>query len=167
MPSPLFFTLPLFLLSVIMLARLAMIVTGIHKGPLLNLFEKYGDAEDNFYITPRALFWSGVLTFSLRGVFSGLIYIPSRWEILGALLAASGYFYTRLSPEVKNIRLSLPALPFWYNELRERTTREERRRLAYMWLRLPLRTRLLYNTHDRAFFVWADLVIMATLRSSE
>ena len=29
------------------------------------------------------------------------------------------------------------AFPRWYAELRERTTREERRRIAYMWLCLP------------------------------
>jgi hypothetical protein len=55
-------------------------------------------------------------------------------------------------------------LPIWYAKLRENTTRSEQRRLAYMWLRLPLRTRLLYNASDHYFFLWADLVIAASVR---
>ena len=35
--------------------------------------------------------------------------------------------------------------PSWYREIVDHTTREERRKLSYMWLSLPLRTRLLYN----------------------
>ncbi len=55
------------------------------------------------------------------------------------------------------------SLPHWYVELRERTTREERRRIAYMWLCLPRSTRLHYNGSDRNFQIWADQVILATI----
>jgi hypothetical protein len=47
-------------------------------------------------------------------------------------------------------------------ELVGRTTRAERRRLAYMWLRLPAKLRLIYNSNDRAFMEWADMVILST-----
>ena len=54
------------------------------------------------------------------------------------------------------------AWPRWIHELREYTTRDERRRIAYNWLRLPLRTRLHYNSDDRAFMLWADLLVLST-----
>jgi hypothetical protein len=30
-----------------------------------------------------------------------------------------------------------------------------------MWLRLPLRTQWMYNTHDVLFFQWTDLVLLS------
>ena len=52
--------------------------------------------------------------------------------------------------------------PRWYSELNDRTTREERRRLGYMWLRLPISLKMVYDTNDHAFFQWVDLVLVAT-----
>jgi hypothetical protein len=57
--------------------------------------------------------------------------------------------------------------PRWYHELRERTTRYERRRIGFMWLHLPARARLSYNSSDRWFFIWADFIIMGTIREEE
>ena len=39
--------------------------------------------------------------------------------------------------------------------------------LAYMWLHLPLRAQLSYNSSDTMFMVWADFVIMGTIREEE
>ena len=63
------------------------------------------------------------------------------------------------------IRQRLPFLmpaPGWYADLYPRTTLIERRRIAYMWLRLPRALRHHYNQHDDAFLRWADLVIVGT-----
>ena len=51
--------------------------------------------------------------------------------------------------------------PGWYWNLITTTSRDEQRRLAYMWLRLPTRTQWLYNTHDALFFQWTDLVLLS------
>jgi hypothetical protein len=158
---------PLLLLALGLLARLTVILVGMYKEPLLRLFEKYGDEENQFHIIPRVLLYSGLLLYSLRSALAGLIAIPPTVDLLGILLMICGYFYTRFPEEWKTQKVVIGGLPAWYVELRARTTREERRRIAYMWLRLPLRTRLLYNANNRAFFLWADLVIMATLQFSE
>jgi hypothetical protein len=70
------------------------------------------------------------------------------------------YRYPHLTGQKHGLFLNHPR---WLFELGERTSRLERRRIAYMWLRLPLRLRLIYNSNDRAFLEWADMVILSTL----
>jgi len=79
-------------------------------------------------------------------------------------LVGASYTYPQIS---KKINLKLMRFPRWYHELRERTTRYERRRIGYMWLHLPLRARLTYNSSDSLFLLWADFVIMGTIREEE
>jgi hypothetical protein len=77
--------------------------------------------------------------------------------VVGAVL--SFYYRNRLL----RFWTTLPTFPGWHGRFMETTSRWERRRIAYMWLRLPLRTRLLYNANDRLFFVWAEQVIVSTV----
>jgi hypothetical protein len=81
----------------------------------------------------------------------------------GLILLALAYFvyyrrdFARRHPEIFLL------LPRWCAQLREYTTREERRRIAYYWLNLPLRTQVQFNSNDRAFLIWADMIVMATV----
>jgi hypothetical protein len=54
--------------------------------------------------------------------------------------------------------------PLWYYRLVQNTDREERRRLAYMWLRLPTKTRMTYNTHTVLFDQWVEQVLVTISR---
>lgn len=155
------------LLSIILLIRTGLIMTGMWKGPILQTFEKYGDVETVYYPLPSLLLWSGVLIISA----TPWMMAPLRsWVPLVlpgiALLFASYYAY--MHPEFASQHPKIfMSYPRWYFDLRERTTRYERRRIAYMWLCLPRRMRWAYNGSDPAFKQWADLVIMATMTYEE
>jgi len=156
-------TLPTFVFSLFIAGRLALILTGLYKSPLLTLFEKYGDEENYFFPLPRLLFWTGTLMFSGADVFNEMaFYVPSVVPIVGFLFMILGYGAVTLPPHLQQSLDAYPPFPLWYHRLREHTSREERRRIAYIWLRLPARTRLLLNSNDRAFFHWTDLIILAT-----
>lgn len=160
--------LPIFLVSGFLLLRLILVMIGMHKGPLLALFEKYGDEENHFYPVPRLMLWLGVFLVSAQIAFSGIVPVPFIVRHVGAALLAIVYMSSHFLPDsVRKYWQEYPPLPTWYHELRERTGRDERRRIAYMWLRMPLRTRLLFNSNHHAFSQWADLIIMGTVSKDE
>jgi len=155
------------LVSLAFLMRTALIMVGILKGPILQTFEKYGDSETVYYPLPSLLLWGGIFV-----VTSGFwLAAPLRsWAVLvvpGLLLIGCAY-YAYTHPElVQHYPQIFISYPRWYYELRERTSRYERRRIAYMWLSLPYRMRMAFNGNDRAFNQWADLVIIATIPFDE
>lgn len=156
-------SLPAFILSGIILSRMVLILAGLHKGPILNLFEKYGDGEHHFQPVLVFLLWGGVLLWAGSDVGSRLINIPSIVGSIGIILLVLAYIFAQLPVHVRFAANSSLRAPTWYHRLYTYTGREERRQIAYMWLRLPLRTRLIFNSNDRAFFQWADLIIMASV----
>jgi hypothetical protein len=110
------------------------------------------------------LFWIAVMVISIGYVLDQWLVIDFlATTVLGVLILFLAWTSANYSDVVQHYSHRLPVLPLWYARLQENTSRNERRRLAYMWLRLPLRTRLLYNASDHAFFLWADLVIAATV----
>ena len=157
-----FFLFPVFLLSLAALIRMSLVLSGRLKGPLLSTYEPYGE-EQPFYPLPMLLFWMGTLIFT-SGV---LLYGSARGFIGLDLIGFSLWILALLAHYFRGIGMSvmrlLPTLPRWTLRLRDVAGRVERRRVAYMWLRLPRRTRLLYNISDRFFFLWVDLVVMASV----
>ena len=155
------------IISLIFLLRIGLILMGLLKGPILQTFEKYGDQETVYYPLPSILLWMGILLISLTVYFAQATTItlptglPGVLLIIGSYLAYTNPHIARQYPQIFMI------YPRWYYQLRDRTSRYERRRLAYMWLWLPQRLRLIYNASDRAFNQWADLVIMASMRYDE
>lgn len=147
--------------ALVMLLRVGMMMTGRYKSPLLAQFEKYGGDELRFNPYPALVGWSGLALMS--GYESGrrIIAVPEAMPQLGLLLSITG-LALYIQPALRAWLAALAPRPPWYRHLMDMTTRIERRRLAYMWLRLPRRTRLRYNVNDRAFFQWAELIIMAT-----
>lgn len=158
--------IPLLLASLFFLLRLVLIIVGLHKGPVLEMFEKYGDEEPFFFPLPQLVGWFGAAMFAVglitgeggRGFNVG--------TVAGAFVLCLAYVLFSSKERLQSRLSTLPTIPMWLGRLNENTSRYERRRIAYMWLHLPLRTRLLYNASDRFFFLWADLVIMATVRES-
>jgi hypothetical protein len=153
--------------SVIMLFRAMMILVGLYKTPILRTFEEYGPDERPYLPGLPVLMWSGVIILSASiwmNRFGGLEFTMNCLGLLMLLTGGIGYNYY---DKTARYHLMLLKVPRWYHELLGRTTRYERRRIAYMWLHLPARMRLTYNSSDKQFFVWADFVIMGTIREEE
>ncbi len=150
-----------------MLVRALMILTGVYKTPILRTFEEYGPMEKPFLPGLPVVLWSGVALVSVSLWVGGIPGLTFSLNCMGiVLLIVTGLAYNYWE---KTAKYHLKVLPFprWYHELEARTTRYERRRIAYMWLHLPLRLRLTYNSSDKLFMIWADFVIMGTIREEE
>lgn len=148
--------------SLAMLIRLGLMVTGKFKDPMLAQFERYGGDESTFNLIPGIMLWGGLSLIFAHITLEPVILLPSGMVFFGALmLLLHGMYYTLGTP-IKRKLDALSPRPRWYKRLMEYTAREERRQLAYMWLRLPRRTRLIFNVNDRAFYQWADLIVMST-----
>ncbi|MEZ4666442.1 MAG: hypothetical protein R3E39_00745 [Anaerolineae bacterium] len=149
------------------LVRSILILIGLYKEPIIRTFAEYGPRE-NLYLPALPLFaWTGALLF-LSGMWaapiSRLSFLLTALAVVLGLLTAVGY--NNYATAEKYHTMLLP-YPRWYHELRERTTRYERRRIGFMWLHLPARCRLSYNSSDYLFFIWADFIIMGTIREEE
>ena len=148
--------------AIVFLARTILIIVGWYKAPVLRRFEKYGDEENFYYSLPELLGWSGVL------IITGNLWVARVWGVVypfifaGVLLVFAAYIAYRFPDYMGRHPSVLLTHPRWLHELLGRTTRQERRRIAYMWLRLPLRLRLIYSSDDQAFMHWVDMVIIST-----
>ena len=149
--------------SFMMLFRLLLMLTGQLKGPVLGYFERYGESEGHFFPVPSLLFWSGMVILFTGFALERLVRFDFPSELLAVIFFVAAWLAFSGKEWVESYVSRLPKLPRWYGELYETTTRHERRRIAYMWLRLPLRTRLLYNANNNAFRQWTEMVILATL----
>jgi len=149
--------------SAFYLIRQVLIVVGLLKGPLLRLFEQYGDDEPVYYPLPGILLSLSVFLLAFGFLVYPILPAPFLPAGPGGLMMAAAYFAWHYRDVAYRHRDLYQAYPRWLNRLREYTTREERRRVAYRWLTLSWRTRLLYNSSDTAFLLWADLVVIATV----
>lgn len=147
----------------LLLLREGLILLGLYKEPILRRFQRYGDTETFHYGLPWFLLWMacfvGLLDWWLGVVWGSATGLG----LLGVLLLAVAYITYRFPSSTGQQEGVFLGYPRWLSELRPRTTRTERRRIAYMWLRLPSRLRMTYNGNDRAFLEWADMVILSTL----
>lgn len=150
----------LYLPITIMMIRVILIATGVLKGPVFRTSEKYGDKEAYFQLLPQVLFWGG-LWFSATGVAVRLV---GNLEFFATEIIGTSMILMAIGALVfPDIGLTYFRLPRWYYELRARTSRYERRRIAYMWRRLPRKLRMTYSSNNRAFEDWADMVILGTM----
>jgi predicted tellurium resistance membrane protein TerC len=141
----------------VLFIRAVMITLGYYKEPVLAVFQQYGE-EVGFSPMLTAIVWGIGLAYMLF-----FILVPSAfWILFGALLVfvlGASYWY------IKDNIMRYPQLflqyPRWYRDIVDHTTRDERRKIAYMWLGLPMRTRMLYNTRDDAFRQWVELVVIS------
>lgn len=140
----------------VLAVRAGLIVLGIYKEPVLRRFETYGE-ESPYSPALGLLCWSIIFTAYLM---VSLLNVGAVLFLLIFLLAPFSVVYNHSQAIVRQYPSLFTFYPRWYSDLVDRTSRDERRRLAYLWLRLPLRTRLLYNARDEFFNQWADLVLM-------
>ncbi len=151
------------LASAAYLVLIVLIGLGLYKDPILHHFERYAERDDSFHLLPLLLLGMGL--FALFGGFLFSTAVAPRYPpvLLGVIFLFGAYLARERQHDLSAYPQIFLAFPRWYVELRERTTREERRRLAYMWLCLPPRMRLHLDGSDHHFQIWADQVILATI----
>ncbi len=143
--------------------RNILILMGWLKGPLLRKFERYGVVDDSYTVMPELLMSFVLLLFGVTSLIVERFFQSALPVALVAAIYILGWVMLRSKMIARRFPILFLTLPMWYADLRERTTREERRRIAYRWLYLPARTRLAYTANDHAFHLWADLVIIGTI----
>ncbi len=150
-------------LSAAYLVAVILVAAGLFKDPVLRSFEHYTQEDDSFHMLPAMLLGAGL--FSLTGgvLFSAAVAPRFPTLILGGIFLILAYTAHMQREKMSRYPQIFLSFPRWYAELRERTTREERRKLAYMWLCLPRSMRLHLNGSDHHFMTWADQVILATV----
>lgn len=159
--------LPVALVCLFFIARSVLILAGYLKGPIIHTFERYGEQETLYTPLVPLLFWSGLLSLTIGTWTAGLLPLSFPMVMLGFFaIIAAGFSYQNHEAAIR-WHYRLFRLPHWYHELRDRTTRYERRRIAYAWLRMPWRAQLFYNSDDRAFSLWADFIIIGTTMDEE
>jgi hypothetical protein len=149
-----------FIMCFIMMGRVALIVSGRLKGPVLRNFERYGDDETYYQPLTWLLVWFCLSLYFLNYLI-GFVFCM---EPLVVAVLYMAYVLLNHPQTIKKHDWLFLRYPLWLADLRDRTSRLERRRIAYMWLRLPRRTRFAYNSNDRAFLEWADFIILGTFR---
>jgi len=150
--------LPVFMFAVTALfLRAGLVTLGFYEEPMLSAFQQYGD-EVGFSPLFESLAWGGVLAYLLFVVLA-----PSSFLVLIGVFCFVMFvmLYWRIRDSVMRHPQVFLRFPNWYREIVDHTTREERRKLAYMWLALPLRTRLLYNAQHEEFRKWVELVVLS------
>ena len=148
------------LLTFTMVVRSFFVLIGAYKDPLLASFEQYG--EEHIF-SPLLVFtlWSVVFMYvSLYWYFSSELVFGLGMMIAIPLFALSGVFIRLLHKYKDTLRM----YPRWCHHLIQNTDREERRRIAYMWLFLPPSTRMVYNTNNHLFFQWVEQVLLTVAR---
>ncbi len=143
-------------ISAMLAARAFLITIGAIKDPILQSFEAFGE-ERSYSPSLRLLLWT-TLTLYL----SLFLYFHAGMLLLfGSII---GMFISVFQAPLYRFRVQHQQLfgtfPQWYHSLVQRTDREERRRIAYLWLRLPSRTRWLYNARTEFFWQWIDQVLV-------
>lgn len=143
-----------------MAVRAFLVVIGVYKDPVFTSFEDYGEER---IFSPMFSFvsWGGFFAYIMLfwylnpGVAFSLGLI-----IVLPLTATRATFLDMLYKYHESFRI----FPLWYYRLVQNTDRQERRRLAYLWLRLPLKTRMIYNTHTILFEQWVEQVLVTISR---
>lgn len=137
--------------------RACLVTLGYYKEPILTAFQKYGD-EVGFSPLFESLAWGLVLAYLIF-----VLLVPSSFLVLIGVFSFVSFvmLYWRIKDSIMDHPRVFLRFPSWYREIVDHTTREERRKLSYMWLGLPLRTRLLYNADQAEFRKWVELVVLS------
>lgn len=147
----------IFIGSCLFFIRAVLVTFGYYKEPVLSAFQQYGE-EVGFSPLLDMFVWGIVVAYLIF-----VVIVPSSLLILfgvvSIILFVAGYW------QVKENIMNHPEIflqyPRWYRDIVDHTSREERRKISYMWLGLPFRTRLLYNAREDAFRKWVELVVIS------
>ena len=137
------------------------LVSGMYKDPLMMRLRMYG-SERSHYPFCRFLdilgAWSLMIASMLDALRDGSnnVYAPVVFLTM-SLMAFGGSLICR------RVRALRQLLPGWYFDLKRHATREERRRIAFAWLRIPRQMRWRLNGDQHSFRVWADMVRLTVI----
>jgi hypothetical protein len=145
------------------LIRILLVMSGIYKEPVLGGFQKYGDDEQILQPLPSLLFCMGAAMIATHYWLDRLTRLETPFLSSGIVLIAVAWIVYRLIQRARPAPQLILGSPRWLVDLYERSSRLERRRIAYMWMRLSWRARLAYDSSDKAFLEWADMIIVSTL----
>lgn len=134
------------------------IVLGFYKDPLMARFRVYG-SENRYYPFCRFLELLGTWSLMVSSMLDALtmdsrsswLYAPVVFLAI-SLMAFATSLVARQKPALRE------AFPRWYYDLLRGATRQERRHIAFAWLRLPALMRWRLNGDQASFRVWADMV---------
>jgi len=147
----------IFIVASLLFIRAVLVTFGFYKEPVLSAFQQYGD-EVGFSPLLDMFVWGIVVAYLIF-----VVLVPSSililFGVVSVILFLVGYW------QVKDNIMNHPEIflqyPRWYRDIVDHTSREERRKISYMWLGLPFRTRLLYNAREDAFRKWVELVVIS------
>ncbi len=135
------------------------LVSGIYKDPLMAHFRAYG-LERPYRPICRFLdtlaLWSLLLSSLLDSITaihrtSTNLYAP----VIFLALSFMAFGFSLLARRYPVIGMALPP---WYNDLLRNSSRQERRQIAFAWLRIPRLMRWRLNADQASFHVWVELV---------
>lgn len=157
------------------IVRTAVILLGWLKSVALRTFEQYGD-EKRFRPISDLVFLIVTLLILLQFFWAPqsirfIVYFLGGAMLLGGMDTfqdvVAGLLH-KLSPKLGAKYLELIAYyPAWFRDLATRTSRYERRRIAYMWLRLSPHQRFLLDRDTQTFLHWTDFVIMGSVMEED
>ena len=130
------------------------IIGGLYKDAMMGNFRRYGEERPMYPLVRFMVALSALCLF--LAIWISDVLLTSVLTALCILLIGGAYVVSRMD----RLRASLPR---WYFSLLQETTRQERRAIAYAWLRLPLRTRLRLNGDSYAFRVFIDEIRLTVI----
>ena len=135
------------------------LVFGIYKNPLMARFRLYGE-ERPFYPLCRFLDILGLWSLMISSLLDSITAIHRATTNLYApvIFLALSFMAFGFSLLARHYPIIGLALPLWYSELLHHTTRQERRQIAFAWLRIPAKMRWRLNADQTSFRVWVELV---------
>jgi hypothetical protein len=123
------------------------VLLGLYKDSLMAHFRHYGE-EQRIYPLPRFMLALGAFIMVLTPMLVN--------SLTGAAFVAFAAIVIIASAAIGRLPQLQASLPRWYFSLLTITTREERRAIAYAWMRLPFKTRLRLNGDSYAFQIFID-----------
>jgi hypothetical protein len=140
------------------------ITGGVYKHSMMNHFRRYGEEWPVSPLGRLALaggVWLIAASAMVRDQLLPTSYFyrmfPPNTLLLLGLAALGMYFVITRRPELRYV------LPLWYHELLRHTSRQERRQIAFAWLRIPARLRWRLSGDQASFRVWAELVRLTVI----
>ena len=147
----------IFMTACVLFVRALLVAFGFYKEPVLAAFQQYGD-EVGFSPLLDMFLWGSVVAYLIF-----VAVVPSSMLILVGVVSI--VLFVTVYWQVKDSIMDHPEIflqyPRWYRDIVDHTSREERRKISYMWLGLPFRTRLLFNAREDAFRKWVELVVIS------
>ncbi len=135
------------------------LISGFYKDPLLARFRRYGEerrpAPALSFLVVLGM-WCMLMAIIARSLTQRFLVLQGNLlPLVFFVLAAMAFSGAITVARVEALRVMLPR---WYFDLLLTASREERRLIAYAWLRLPRKMRWHLNGDQAAFRVWADMV---------